>query len=130
MGPRTCSLSYFTLVCLWCGRTVARSVYGHVITKFSGMGRLPHFLSYGASRAGGAPLIIFYYNILFSYIFLTRHPPPVTRYPSPATRYPPPATRHPPPAIRHLPPAEKSCRFNCHVPVQLIASRALGSLII
>ena len=29
-------------------RTLARSVYGHVITKFSGMGRLPHFLSYGA----------------------------------------------------------------------------------
>ena len=27
--------------------TVARSMYGHVITKFSGMGRLPHFLSYG-----------------------------------------------------------------------------------
>ena len=30
------------------GRSLARSVYGHVITKFSGMGRLPHFLSYGA----------------------------------------------------------------------------------
>ena len=30
--------------------------YGHVITKFSRMGRLPHFLTYGASRAGGAPL--------------------------------------------------------------------------
>ena len=29
-------------------RTVARSHYGHVITKFSQMGRLPHFLSYGA----------------------------------------------------------------------------------
>ena len=29
-------------------RTDGRSVYGHVITKFSGMGRLPHFLSYGA----------------------------------------------------------------------------------
>ena len=25
-------------------------MYGHVITKFSRMGRLPHFLSYGASR--------------------------------------------------------------------------------
>ena len=24
------------------------SVYGHVITKFSGMGRFSHFLSYGA----------------------------------------------------------------------------------
>ena len=43
-------IELFTLVCLWCGRTVARSVYGHVITKFSRMGRLPHFLSYGASR--------------------------------------------------------------------------------
>ena len=32
----------------WCGRTVARSVYGHVIITFSGMGRLPHFLSCGA----------------------------------------------------------------------------------
>ena len=40
-----------TLVCLWCGkdgRSLARSVYGHVITKFPRMGRLPHFLSYGA----------------------------------------------------------------------------------
>ena len=50
LGCHTCWLSYFTLVCLWCGRTVARSVYGHVITKFSRMGRLPHFLSYGAPR--------------------------------------------------------------------------------
>ena len=48
LGCHTCWLSYFTLVCLWCGRMVARSLYGHVITKFSGMGRLPHFLSYGA----------------------------------------------------------------------------------
>ena len=45
------------------GRSLDRSVYGHVITKFSGMGRLPHFLSYGApptraSRAGEAPLLI------------------------------------------------------------------------
>ena len=29
-------------------RTVAHSVYGHVITKFTQMGRLPNFLSYGA----------------------------------------------------------------------------------
>ena len=36
-------------------RTDGRA-YGHVITKFSWMGRLPHFLSYGAP--GGAPLII------------------------------------------------------------------------
>ena len=31
-----------------------RSVYGHVITKFSRIGRLPHFLSYGAPPMGGA----------------------------------------------------------------------------
>ena len=41
-----------TLVCLWCGRTVARagsrSMYGHVSTKFSRMGRLLHFLTHGA----------------------------------------------------------------------------------
>ena len=29
-------------------QTDGRSVYGHVITKFSRMGRLLHFLSYGA----------------------------------------------------------------------------------
>ena len=27
--------------------------YGHVITKLSGMGRLPHFLRYGATLAHG-----------------------------------------------------------------------------
>ena len=37
--------------------------YGHVITKLSQMGRLPHFLRYGALstralRAGGAPLFL------------------------------------------------------------------------
>ena len=35
------------------GRSGARSVYG-VITKFSRMGRLPHFLSYGAPPKRGA----------------------------------------------------------------------------
>ena len=30
------------------GRSLARSVYGHVIAKFSRMVRLPHFLGYGA----------------------------------------------------------------------------------
>ena len=44
------------------GRSLARSVYGHVITKFSGMGRLPHFFSYGApptrGAARGAPLLL------------------------------------------------------------------------
>ena len=30
------------------GRSFTHSVYGHVITKFSQMGRLPHFLNYVA----------------------------------------------------------------------------------
>ena len=34
---------------LWGGRTVGRSVYGHVFTKFSPMGSLPQFLTHGAS---------------------------------------------------------------------------------
>ena len=42
----------FALVYLWCGRTVrragGRSVYGHVIAKFSRMASLPHFLTHGA----------------------------------------------------------------------------------
>ena len=39
------------MVCLWCGRTVARSL-GHVITKFSGVGRLIcPWCSAGALRA-------------------------------------------------------------------------------
>ena len=39
------------------GRAGGRSVYSHVITKFSRMGRLPHFLSYGTLLAArGAPL--------------------------------------------------------------------------
>ena len=48
LGCHTCWLSYFTLVCLWCGRMVDR-VYGPVITKISRMGR---FLGMGLrSRA-------------------------------------------------------------------------------
>ena len=46
-----CRLSYFTLVCLWCGRVVERAggrAYGHVIAKFSRMGRLLHFLTHAA----------------------------------------------------------------------------------
>ena len=37
--------------------------YGHVITKFSGMGRLPRFLSYGApsTRASFVRLELLYY---------------------------------------------------------------------
>ena len=30
------------------GRVGGRSVYGHVIAKFSWMGSLPHFLTHGA----------------------------------------------------------------------------------
>ena len=36
------------------GRAGGRSVYDHVITKFSLMGRLPHFLSYWAPPTCGA----------------------------------------------------------------------------
>ena len=32
-------------------RTDGRSVYGHVISKFSRMGRLSHFLTHGAPLA-------------------------------------------------------------------------------
>ena len=39
-------------------------MYGHVITKFSGMGRLTHFLSYGA------PYTLFQNGGEFSYFFL------------------------------------------------------------
>ena len=38
-------------------RVVSRSVYGHVITKFSWMGRLPHFLSNGVMPTRGAQLL-------------------------------------------------------------------------
>ena len=45
------------------GRSLDRSVYGHVITKFSLMGRLPHFLSYGTppTRALRARVELRYY---------------------------------------------------------------------
>ena len=36
------------------GRSPARSVYDQVITKFSRIGKLPHFLSYGAPSTRGA----------------------------------------------------------------------------
>ena len=40
------------------GRSGGRSVYGHVITKFSRMGRLPHILSYGAPPTRGASRVV------------------------------------------------------------------------
>ena len=52
------------MVCLWCGRTVGRSAgrsvrrtYGHVITKISRMGRLPHFLTHAWCSAVRASLL-------------------------------------------------------------------------
>ena len=50
LGCHACWLSYFTLLCLWCGRTVGWT-YDHAITKISRMDRLPHFLRYGATLA-------------------------------------------------------------------------------
>ena len=51
-GCYTRWLSYFTLVCLWCGRAVGRSVgRSNVRPRDSQMDRLPHFLSYGATLA-------------------------------------------------------------------------------
>ena len=47
--------------------SLACSVYGNVITKFSRTSRLPHFLSYGAPPARGAPL-----SILFQFPTLLR----------------------------------------------------------
>ena len=48
-------LFYIGMPVVWMdGRSGGRSVYGHVITKFSRMGRLPHFLSYGAPSTRGA----------------------------------------------------------------------------
>ena len=52
LGCHTCGMSYFTLVYLWCRWTVGQwaggPVYGHMITKFSRIGSLPHFLTHGA----------------------------------------------------------------------------------
>ena len=45
------------------GRAGGRSVYGHVITKFSQMGSLPHFLTHGAPlRALRAREVLYYPN--------------------------------------------------------------------
>ena len=70
-GGHVISVPKKTLSCIWVaiptdwvilhwyacgadGRSGCQSVYGHVITKFSRMGRLPHFLSYGAPPVRGA----------------------------------------------------------------------------
>ena len=63
-----CQMSYFTLVCLWCGRTVSRaggwSVYGHVINKFSRIRRLLHILTHSVPMAD----LIFLRSIVFFYV--------------------------------------------------------------
>ena len=49
----------WVILCLWCGRTVGRSVYGHLITKFSRMDRFSWLWgSAHASRARGASLLM------------------------------------------------------------------------
>ena len=40
------------------GRSGGQPVYGHVITKFSRMGNLPHFLSHGAPLRARAQLLL------------------------------------------------------------------------
>ena len=47
LGCHTCWLNYFTLVCLWCGRTVSRAVC--------------------------APLLICFFFLLLFYTFISRH---------------------------------------------------------
>ena len=48
------------------GRVGGRSVYGHVITKFSRMGSLPHFFTHGATmRAPRARELRYYFCYLF-----------------------------------------------------------------
>ena len=50
LGCHICWLSYFILVCLWCGRTGGRAVgwtYGQVTNNISWMHRLQNFLTYG-----------------------------------------------------------------------------------
>ena len=82
LGCHTCWLSYFTLVCLWCGRTVSQAVYGHVITKFSRIGRLLHFLTHGTPLARFASessaIILQFFTILRDKLrsVIDQHPGP------------------------------------------------------
>ena len=41
----------------WCACGADGRAYGHVITKFSWMGRLPHFISYGAPSTRASKII-------------------------------------------------------------------------
>ena len=54
------------------GRVCGRSVCGHVITKFCRMGRLPHFLSYGARRAWSSSITTWSF-IIISKVFVESH---------------------------------------------------------
>ena len=54
------------------GRSVGRSVYGLVITKFCRMSRLPHFLSYGARRAWSSSITTWSF-IVISTVFVESH---------------------------------------------------------
>ena len=56
------------------GRAGGRSVYGHVITKFSRMGSLPHFSTHGAplrAARARAPLLFSenYYHYYYYYYY-------------------------------------------------------------
>ena len=54
---------YIGMPVVWTdGRSLARSVYSHVITKFSGMGRLLHLLSYRAPPTCGASRVELRYH--------------------------------------------------------------------
>ena len=73
-GYHTCWLSYFILVCLWCGRTAGGRAYGHVITKMPWMRRLPNFLPNSAPLCPlrtrrGAPLLCTTEKIRYCYFF-------------------------------------------------------------
>ena len=66
------------------GRSLARSVYGPMITKFSRMGRLPHFVSYGAppTRSPSRPA---YVELRYKHIFalsvnMVRRDLPIGKY--------------------------------------------------
>ena len=49
------------------GRASGRSVYGHVITKFSRMGSLPHFFTHGAPlRARGVRELRYEYILYYT----------------------------------------------------------------
>ena len=66
----------FALVCLWCGRTIGRSVgVRSRDCKFSQMGSLPHFLTHGAPlRALRARELSYYQNLLSHQLESAVHP--------------------------------------------------------